>query len=220
MKPSIYRVFGLFLIAGLSACSSYNYYTAGLNKTNMSGYRSFALMEPEGQAANKPTATQATAEQKIKDATVASLKNKGLKLQKENPDLLVAYTAKVGVGSRTVYYYGYPGWGWGYPYYGYGWGYGWGYPYRGWGWGYPYYGYGWGYPYYGGWGYTYAMDKEHYKEGTIIIDLVDTHTHKVVWRGFGISEVHNKQEKNIEEMPKIVEGIIEQLQLTAGHKSS
>jgi hypothetical protein len=220
MKPSLCRVFGFFLIAALSgACRSYNYYTAGLNKTNMSQYKTFALMEPEGQANTKPTADQATAEQKIKDATVASLKSKGLKLQKDNPDLLVVYTAKVGVGSRMVYYYGYPGWGWGYPYYGWGWGYG--YTYYGRGWGYPYYGYGWGYPYYyGGWGYVYAADREHYKEGTIIIDLIDARTHKVVWRGFGVSEVHSKQQKNIEEMPTIVQGIIDQLQLTPEHKSS
>jgi hypothetical protein len=88
----------------------------------------------------------------------------------------------------------------------------------GWGWGYrPYY-YGFGYPfaYYGG---LTAVDKEHYKEGTIIIDLIDTHTKKVVWRGFGVGEVHHNVQKNIDDIPKIVEGIIKQLQLAPERRS-
>ena len=116
MKTSIYRAIGFLAIAGLSACSSYNYYTAGLNKTNMSQYRSFAWISPQGKTDNKPTAS-AIADLKIKDAAVMSLTGKGLRMQKNNPDLLVTYTAKVGLGSKTVYYptyYGtgfYPGFG-------------------------------------------------------------------------------------------------------------
>ncbi|MDB5155477.1 MAG: hypothetical protein JWR50_184 [Mucilaginibacter sp.] len=205
MKTSIYRVLGFLIISGLSACSSYNYYTAGLNKTNMSQYQSFAWISPEGQSDNKPTAS-AVADLKIKDAAVASLTTKGLRLQKNNPDLLVTYTAKVGLGSKTVYYSTYYGTGF-YPGFG-----------LGWGWGYrPYY-YGFGYPfaYYGG---LTAVDKEHYKEGTIIIDLIDTHTKKVVWRGFGVGEVHHNVQKNIDDIPKVVEGIINQLQLSSGRRS-
>jgi hypothetical protein len=205
MKTSIYRVLGFLIISGLSACSSYNYYTAGLNKTNMSQYQSFAWISPEGQSDNKPTAS-AVADLKIKDAAVASLTTKGLRLQKNNPDLLVTYTAKVGLGSKTVYYPTYYGTGF-YPGFG-----------LGWGWGYrPYY-YGFGYPfaYYGG---LTAVDKEHYKEGTIIIDLIDTHTKKVVWRGFGVGEVHHNVQKNIDDIPKVVEGIINQLQLSSGRRS-
>jgi hypothetical protein len=205
MKTSTYLVLGFLIISGLSACSSYNYYTAGLNKTNMSQYRSFAWISPEGQSDNKPTAS-AVADLKIKDAAVASLTTKGLRLQKNNPDLLVTYTAKVGLGSKTVYYPTYYGTGF-YPGFG-----------LSWGWGYrPYY-YGFGYPfaYYGG---LTAVDKEHYKEGTIIIDLIDTHTKKVVWRGYGVGEVHHNVQKNIDDIPKVVDGIIGQLQLTPGKRS-
>jgi hypothetical protein len=205
MKTSIYLVLGFLLISGLSACSSYNYYTAGLNKTNMSQYHSFAWMPPEGKGDNKPTAN-AIADLKIKDAAVASLTTKGLRMQKNNPDLLVTYTAKVGLGSKTVYYPTYYDAGF-YPGFG-----------LGWGWGYrPYY-YGFGYPfaYYGG---LTAVDKEHYKEGTIIIDLIDTHTKKVVWRGYGVGEVHHNVQKNIDDLPKVVEGIINQLQLSSGRRS-
>jgi hypothetical protein len=202
MKKLIFLVLGFVIISGLSACSSYNYYTAGINKTNMSQYRSFAWMPPAGKSKNAPAANTA-ADLKIKDAAVASLAAKGLRLQPNNPDLLVTYTATVGRGSKDVYYspyYGndfYPGWGLGF----------------GWGWGYrPYY-YGFGYPYayYGG---LTAVDKEHYKEGTIIIDLIDTRTKRVVWRGFGVGEVHHNPQKDIDDLPKVVDGIISQLQLT------
>ena len=198
MKTSFYRAACLMVIVALSACSRYDYYTAGLNKTNMSQYRSFAWLSPQGKTEDRPTAS-AIADLKIKDAAVASLTNKGLRMQKNNPDLLVTYTAKVGLGSKTVYYPTYYGTGF-YP--GFGIGYGWGYrPYY-WGWGGP------AFVYYGG---MTAVDKEHYKEGTIIIDLIDTRTRRVVWRGFGVGEVHRNVQKNIDDIPKIVEGIIDQL---------
>ena len=207
MKTSFYLVLVSFVIIGLSACSSYNYYTAGLNRTNMSGYHSFAWLPPQGKTTNPPAAGN-IADLKIKDAAVASLSSKGLHVQTSNPDLLVTYTATVGTGSKTVYsptYYGsgfYPGFGFG----------------LGWGWGYrPYY-YGFGAPflYYGG---STAAGKEHYKEGTIIIDLIDTRTHRVVWRGYGVGEVHNNPQKNIEDIPKVVDGIIGQLQLSPPNRS-
>jgi hypothetical protein len=206
MKTLFYRALLLFAIAALSACSSYNYYTAGLNKTDMSGYHSFAWLPAQGKKSGSSSVNPAV-DLKIKDAAVASLSSKGLRLQNNNPDLLVTYTAKIGQGSRTVYaptYYGsgfYPSWG-------FGWGWGWGWR--------PYYYYGAPFVYYGG---DTAVGREHYKEGTIIIDLIDTHSHKIVWRGFGVGEVHNNPQKNIEDLPKVVEGIIGQLQLTPLHRS-
>lgn len=194
----------LLIVIGLSSCSSYNYYTAGLNKTNMNQYRSFAWMPPQGKNATK---SNLAADTKVKDAAVMSLSSKGLRLQPNNPDLLVTYTAVVGRGSKTVYaptYYGtgfYPGWGWGG---GFGYGYGWGGYYR------PYYAYGGPYAYYGG---ETAVGKEHYREGTVIIDLVDARTRRVVWRGFGVGEIHHNPQKDIDNLPKVVDGIIGQLQL-------
>src|SRR5437588_5702388 len=209
MKTSIYLVLVSFITVGLSACSSYNYYTAGLNRTNMSGYHSFAWLPAQGKT-NKSPLDGNIADLKIKDAAVASLTSKGLRLQTTNPDLLATYTATVGTGSKTVYtptYYGtgfYPGFG-----LGFGWGWRWGYrPY--------YYGFGAPFVYYGG---STATGKEHYKEGTIIIDLIDTRTHRVVWRGYGVGEVHNNPKKNVEDIPKVVDGIISQLQLSPPNRS-
>lgn len=204
MKRLVYFAASVLVLSGFSACTSYNYYTAAINKTNMTGYHTFAWM-PQAKKGDKQGMND-VADAKIKDATTAGLVAKGLKLSQQHPDLVVTYTSTVGRGSRTNYYspyYGggfYPGWGgWG----GWGLGFGWGYrPY--------YYAYGAPFAYYGG--VTYA-EKEHYKEGTLVIDLVDTHTRKIVWRGFGVGEVHKNPEKNIEDIPKIVNGILDQLQI-------
>ncbi|MDF2431611.1 MAG: hypothetical protein JWP44_1242 [Mucilaginibacter sp.] len=202
MKRSIYIALTVLLVSGFSACTSYNYYTAAINRTDLSSYHTFAWMPPAKTDNNKAMSDAADA--KIKDAATADLVAKGLRLSQGNPDLVVTYSRIVGRGSRTNYYspyYGYggfyPGWGWG----------------MGWGWGYRpyYYAYGAPFAYYGG--LTYA-EKEHYKEGTLIIDMIDTRTRKIVWRGFGVGEVHKDPQKTIDDLPKVVTGIINQLHLT------
>ncbi|RYY34284.1 MAG: DUF4136 domain-containing protein, partial [Sphingobacteriaceae bacterium] len=75
--------------------------------------------------------------------------------------------------------------------------------YGGWGWG-------------GGWG-GYPV-REQFREGTVIIDLIDRKTGKMVWRGYGVGEVRNPQ-KAINDLPKVVTGIIEKLELTPQTKS-
>jgi len=207
MKKLIYWGSFLLILSGLSACeTSYNYYQAGLNKTNMSGYHSFAWM-PMNATGTKGGSQ--VADVTIKDAATQSLSAKGLSLQQRNPDLLVSYSTMVGTATRTYYYpdYGYDAF---YPGFGFGWGGGFG-GWGGWGrFGYRpyYYGYGFGGPFaYGGVG----VGQERYKEGTIIIDLIDTHTKKVVWRGFGVGEVHRNPQKDMEELPKVVAGVLDQL---------
>src|ERR1700744_5424240 len=145
MKRSIYLALIALMISGLSACTSYNYYTAAINKTNLSSYHTFAWMPPAGKADKKMVNNEADA--KIKDATTTALVTKGLRLSQNNPDLIVSYTTTVGRGARTNYYTPYYGGGWGYG--GWGFGLGWG------GWG----GYGWGgfyRPYYYAWGAPFA----------------------------------------------------------------
>jgi len=217
MKRSIYLGLIVLIAASLSACNTYNYYTAGLNTTNMSRYHTFAWM-PMGSGKGKVPGNVAMADAKIKDAATSALENKGLSISQKQPDLLISYTTTIGRGTRTNYYsnYGWGGYGWGpgYGWGGYGWGgfgLGFGYGWRG--------GYGWGgfSPYYYGGapfaysgGLTYA-EQEHYKEGTLIIDLIDRRTRKVVWRGYGVGEVHHDPQKNIDDLPKVVSGIINQL---------
>ncbi len=185
------------MISGLSACTSYDYYTAAINKTHMGGYHTFAWMPPSKTGDNKMMGDMADV--KIKDAATSSLVGKGLQLSPRHPDLVVNYSRIVGTGTYTSYYSpyygGYPGWGFG----------------LGWGWGYrPYYAFGGPFSYYGG--LTYA-EKGHYKEGTVIIDLIDTRTKRIVWRGFGVGEVHHNSQKDIDDLPKVVNGILDQLHL-------
>ena len=217
MKRSIYLALTALMILGLSACSSYDYYTAAINKTNLSRYHTFAWMPPPNTGDKKMANSEADA--KIKDAATAALVAKGLRLSQHNPDLVVSYTTIVGRGARTNYYSPnyYGGWG-GYGGYG-GWG-GWGLGFGfGWGWGgyyRPYY-YAYGAPFaYGG--PTYA-EKEHFKEGTLIIDLIDPNSRKIVWRGFGVGEVHKNPQKNVDDLPKVVNGLLDQLQLTPTYAS-
>jgi len=206
MKRAIYLGLIALILSGLSACNTYNYYTAGLNKTNMSGYHSFAWM-PVAKG-DRAVRVNDAADASIKDAATSALQGKGLALKLQRPDLLVSYTTTVGKGTRTNYYSAYPGyyggWGWGGGF-GWGWGGGWGGWYR------PYYAFGGPCAYSGG--LTYA-EQEHYKEGTLIIDLIDRRTRKVVWRGFGVGEVHRDPKKNVDDIPKVVSGILDQLQVT------
>ncbi len=195
-------------VVTLSSCSTrYNYYVAALNRTNLSAYRTFSWMPP---AAGTARVANAVADTKIKDAANEALTQKGLALQQQNPDLIISYYKVEGRGSRTNYYPMYVGGGF-YPGLGWGWGgLGWG----GFGWG----GYGWG-----GWynpffyGPSYyagtSVQREHYKEGTLVIDLIDNRSKQVVWRGYGVGEVRNNQQKDIDDLPKVVSGIFEQLSL-------
>ena len=204
MKRLIYLSLAVLLLSCFSACTSYNYYTAAINKTNLSSYHTFAWMPPPASTDKKMVGDIADA--KIKDAATNALVVKGLRLSQRSPDLVVSYTTIVGTGTKTNYYSPYYGGGF-YPGFGFGWGGGFG-----WGWGYRpyYYAYGAPFGYYGG--LTYA-EKEKYKEGTLIIDLIDTRTRKIVWRGFGVGEVHNNPQKTIDDLPKVVDGVLDQLQL-------
>jgi hypothetical protein len=205
MKRYIHLMLAVAFVSALSACSSYNYYTAAANKTNLTAYRTFAFAAPEKNPNKQWRPLDEIGSGKLQQAAKQALTTKGLTLQDQSPDLLVRYATVTGRGTKTEFYgpYGgfYSGWGYG----GWGWGRGWYRPYWGFGWG-----GGWGWPYYGG--YSYAQ-KVHYKEGTIIIDLIDSKTQRVVWRGYGVGELHNPKQ-TMNDIPKVVDGIIKQLDLT------
>jgi hypothetical protein len=101
-RAIIYLALTVFLLSGFSACTSYNYYTAAINKTNMSGYRTFAWMPPS--RSNDNTSMGNSADLRIKDAVTSALVAKGLQLSQRRPDLIIKYSTKVGLGSYTTYY--------------------------------------------------------------------------------------------------------------------
>ncbi|RFZ90316.1 DUF4136 domain-containing protein [Mucilaginibacter conchicola] len=206
MKKYIYLVLIVAFVSTLSACSSYNYYTAAANKTNLTAYRTFALAAPMKDPNKQWRPLNEIGNGRIQEATKQALIAKGLTPEQQNPDLLVRYATVTGRGTKweTSYPY-YGGWGGGW-----GWGYGWGYGgfYRPWGWG----GYG------GFYGPGYAQ-KVHYKEGTIIIDLIDARTQQIVWRGYGVGELQNPK-RTMNDIPKVVDGIIKQLDLAPPMRKS
>jgi len=202
MKKIIRVVIPCFVIAVLAACSKYTYYSVGNN--NISRYRTFAWLPPLKD--NPGTAASTTvsyyhndiADQKIKDQATADLESRGLMLNSGKPDLLVRYTVMVNREVKTfnepVYNYSWDGF---YPRYRF---------YRG-GRGY-YWGYRGAYPIYVG----DQIEKVPYKEGTLIIDLIDRKSGKVIWRGYAQGEVNDPQNA-INDLPKIVDGIFDKLSM-------
>ncbi len=207
MKKNIYLMLTAAVVSLLSACSSYNYYTAAQNKTNLSTYKTFAWAAQQTNPNKQWRPLNEIGSGKVQEATRQALVGKGLVLQNQNPDLLVRYLTVSGRGTKTEFYSPYYGGG----FYG-GFGGGW---YRPWG-----YGFGWGGPWgFGGWGGPTFAEKVHYKEGTIIIDLIDSKSQQVVWRGYGVGELHNPKQ-TMRDIPKVVEGIMKQLELTPPMRKS
>jgi len=71
-------------------------------------------------------------------------------------------------------------------------------------WGYGYGPYGYGYGGYGGW-YGGGVDVQQYKEGTLILDIIDAQTKQLVWRGFATAALNpdapmEKREKKLNEV--------------------
>lgn len=196
MKKWIIGSLLLLVVFFIAACSSYTYYAVG-SGSNVGRFSTFAWLPPINHTKN-PYFDNELADQRIKDQATAGLESKGLHLKANRPDLLVRYTIMVDNKVKTYNQpaYTYVGGGY-YPRIGY---------YRG----HRafYYSYRSPYPVYVG------DDIYHvpYKEGTLIIDLINRATHKVIWRGYGIGEVTNPQTA-INDLPKVVDGILNKLQL-------
>ncbi|MFD2570906.1 DUF4136 domain-containing protein [Spirosoma soli] len=125
-------------------------------------YKTFAWMDSDVKAGQNPLYYNQLATESVENTMGRVLSEKGLKEVKSKPDLIVGYHFFVEDKTRTVatpnsaFYGPYAGWGrWGYG----GWGPGW------WGW--------------GGQQYT----QEQYQAGTLVVDMVDARTRKLVWRG-------------------------------------
>jgi Domain of unknown function (DUF4136) len=50
-----------------------------------------------------------------------------------------------------------------------------------------------------------TTDVEHYKVGTLVVDLFDTKTRKLIWRGSASDTLSNKSDKNIKDLDKGVQ---------------
>src|ERR1700726_2025640 len=70
---------------------------------------------------------------------------------------------------------------------------------------------GWGWRRFGGGGFGQATTTtETYKVGTVIVDLFDTKTKQLIWRGTESDTLSNKSDKNIKNLDKGVEKMFKQ----------
>lgn len=198
MKKSIIYSLTILMVGLLASCSRYTYYSVGNNSTNLSRYRTFAWLPPIKQTRNVAYNND-IADQRIHESATAQLENKGLRLKGKKPDLLVRYMIMVDEKERVIDQpvYNYVGGGY-YPRFGgfYG------------GRRAYYYAYSAPYPVYVG----NDIQRVPYKEGTLVIDMIDRKSGKVIWRGYGIGEVDNPAQA-VNDIPKVVDGILSKLPL-------
>ncbi|WP_428660712.1 DUF4136 domain-containing protein [Runella sp.] len=154
------------------------------SSANLAKYKSYAFMEPDVKAGRNPLYYNDIATQNVEAVVDNTLLEKGLQKNEDNPDLLVGYHFFVQQKTRTVTD---PA-----PFYG---------PYMGWGrWGWR----GWS-PGYWGWGRTRT---ETYQDGTLVVDMVDARSKKLVWRG-SIENAITSPANITERLPKEVNKILE-----------
>lgn len=179
----------------LSACSSYNYYAVS-NKPIKQNYKSYAWL-PEGKSKAAEIYDNDIATERIIEATSKELDKRGFQLDQKQPDVLIRYTADVNTKTKAYsepVYYNSPlravprlGFARGRAFY--------------------YYSYYQPFPVYVG----TEMRKVKIKEGSVMIDLIDRRTSKVIWRGWAEGEVSNP-EKALNDLPKVVGNIFKKLQ--------
>lgn len=158
---------------------------------DFSKYRTYDWMDSDVTAGQNPLYYNQIATQNVEDIINKALTGRGLKRVSRRPDLLIGYhffveekTRTVNVNPGPVGLYG--------PYYGWGrWG------YRGWG---P----GW-------WGYNFNNNQyiqEPYQAGTLVVDMVDARSKRLVWRGSIQNAVGNPANIS-EQLASQVQSIVE-----------
>ncbi len=149
-------------------------------------------MDSDVQAGKNPVYYNEIATQNLENAVESTLAEKGYQRDENNPDMLIGYHFFVEQKERTV---SDPA-----PLYG---------PYMGWGrWGWR----GWGPAWYG-WGSGRQSHREKYEAGTVVLDIVDAKTRKLVWRGSVEKAVDNPTQisRQLErDVNKIVEKVPEE----------
>lgn len=184
-------LFGVLIAALFSACSPYNYYSVSNRPLDPHKYKTFAWI-PEGKSRAGSIYDNDVARDKIVESATQELTNRGFQLSNGRPDLLIRYTAMVNRTvkeySDPVYYYAPPVM----PYYR--------------GRGRFYYNYVSPFP-------IYVGDSERrirIRENSIVIDIIDRRSSKVIWRGWAEGELDNP-ERAINEIPQVIANIFKKL---------
>ena len=168
--------------------------TTKVSDVNLSSYKTFAYL-PNSSINDKDLGyDDKTVGSEVVANVNRNLKDAGFTLDRENPDLLVLISTKTDVDTETVQepvYASYPYAGTPAvvnPYYD------------------PFY-----YTYYDSYNGVVGYDTETYKvkEGTLMVDLVDRKTKKVIWRGTASDEIY--QANNSEVIAGYVDDIFDEL---------
>jgi hypothetical protein len=123
-------------------------------------YRTFALLEPEmANTSADPNLFEPLLDRRVRDAVAAELVKKGLTLDAENPDLLVAYDVSVAQDAATAS----PDFGYAYWF---------GYRFN-----------------YNTADFPDYRPVAQYTPGTMLIDLISASTNELVWRGVAEGEI-------------------------------
>lgn len=166
--------------------------TQDFSQEGMDKYRSFAFI-PSGDTTKYKYVSDPIVSEGLRDEVTSQLKDKGLFLDPENPDLLVLVHSKYS--EEIDFQSSVPA---GYDYYAPG------YNIEPWQ-GYYYSGYG-------DLGYIGAgpgVTPVEYTKGVVVVDLIDTETQKIVWRGKATDEIYN-EDKIYEEMAENVDDIFDE----------
>ncbi|MBO0933795.1 DUF4136 domain-containing protein [Fibrella aquatilis] len=178
------------LFMGMAACAPRVAVDKAQN-IDFSKYRTYAWMQSDVKGSKNPLYYNQLATEQVENTVSGELAKKGLKETTRRPDLLIGYHFFVEEKTRTVTNNNYAG----APFYG---------PYYGWGrWGYA----GWGPAWYGAnFGPSYAQEK--YEAGTVVVDMVDNRTKRLIWRGSvqnAVGDPTKISSKLVREVERIVE---------------
>jgi hypothetical protein len=178
--PKLLTVF-VFIVFAASFAVAGDVDTDYDHSVNFSKYRTFMWLE-------KPQSENPLMDDRIVNAINGHLMGKGLVPVREGADLSIRATSSTEEKETlTTYYNGFDTWGWG-P----GWA-GWG---PGWGW-------GWAEP---GWSTTYV---DTHLENKTVVDLVDAHSDKTVWRGISTGSVSDNPAKASKKVVKRIAEMFE-----------
>lgn len=190
MKKSICNLAMFLLLVYLAACGPSLKVSSDYDRTaDFARYKTFSLYKSD----SFPGAISQLNQNRIVSAIRNEMIKKGYSETTGNPNLLVNPVAivkdKVAVSSNTNYY-GYGGF------------------YR------PYY---WG----AGSGFSSSTNYnvEHYKDGSLVIDLIDAATRKLIWQGVGNSEIDKPLKDPDTQIPKAIQQILAAFPPGANKKS-
>ncbi|WP_439880567.1 DUF4136 domain-containing protein [Pontibacter sp. MBLB2868] len=159
---------GLCFLLVASCAPTVDVNTDYAQSTDFSQYKTFNFYQEQPTESRETSGNYNTMlDQYLKTAIRQSLGNQGLSYDATNPDLKVAYDVTVDTEMAVNTNYVYP----------------------------P--GFGYGYSYWYGYRYNYGFNRfpatyktiNKYKEGTVVVDLVDADTNELVWRGVGEAAV-------------------------------